>query len=227
MKKKLLSLVLAGAMVASTSVSAFASASPTSPTAPTPVSNGQIDGRDDKEYTTDVKITGKVMNEEGNLPTGTLSVTVSTAASFVVDEEGNLEGGKINVKNNGDQSIDVYAEKFIDTRPNEGIKVVKKAELEGRDRTNVNLTLTGTDVTLYLKSERTSDGNGIYKEATLQDRAEGDDLKLTSLGKGQGKDLELEGNAGKTNSGIDNDVNANGLSKNFTLTLKIKKSNTN
>lgn len=221
MKKKLLSLVLAGAMVASTSVSAFAAV------APTPVSNGQIDGRDDKEYTTDVKITGKVMNNTGELPTGTLSVTVSTAASFVVDEHGNLEGGKINVKNNGDQSIDVYAEKFIDTRPEEGIKVVEKSRLENLDRTNVNLTLTGTDVTLYLKSEKGSVGNGIYKEATLNQRAEGDDLKLTSLGKGQGKDLELEGNGGKNDSGIDGNVNTNGLSKNFTLTLKIKKTDTN
>lgn len=227
MKKKLLSLVLAGAMVASTSVSAFASDSPTSPTAPTPVSNGQIDGRDDKEYTTDVKITGKVMNEGGNLPTGTLSVTVSTAASFVVDQNGNLEGGKINVKNNGDQSIDVYAEKFIDTKPEEGIKVVKKEVLGSHDRTNVNLTLTGTDVTLYLKSEKASEGNGIYKEVSLDNRAKGEELKLTSLGKGQDKDLELEGNAGKENSNIDGDVNANGLSKNFTLRLRIKKSDTN
>lgn len=221
MKKKLLSLVLAGAMVASTSVSAFAAV------APTPVSNGQIEGRDDKEYTTDVKITGKVMNSAGNLPTGTLSVTVSTAASFVVDGQGNLEGGRINVKNNGDQSIDVYAEKFIDTRPEEGIKVVKKADLGTLARTNVNLTLTGTDATLYLKSEKASEGNGIYKEASLQEEAQDEDLKLTSLGKEQGEYLELEGNAGKAESGIDPDVNKNGLSKNFTLTLKIKKSDTN
>lgn len=219
MKKKLLSLVLAGAMVASTSVSAFAAA------APTPVSNGQIDGRDDREYTTDVKITGKVMDEAGNLPTGTLSVTVSTAASFVVDEEGNLEGGRINVKNNGDQSIDVYAEKFIDTRPEEGIKVVKKEELGSLDRTNVSLTLTCTDATLYLKSEKGSVGNGIYKEVGLENNANGEELKLTSLGKGQGEDLELEGNAGKEDPA--GDVNTNGLSKNFTLTLKIKKSNIN
>lgn len=223
MKKKLLSLVLAGAMVASTSVSAFAAAA----VAPTPVSNGQIDGRDDREYTTDVKITGKVMNSTGDLPTGTLSVTVSTAASFIVDEHGNLEGGRINVKNNGDQSIDVYAEKFIDTRPEEGIKVVKQEGLETHDRTNVSLTLTGTDVTLYLKSEKASEGNGIYKEASLGQNASGKELKLTSLGKGQGKDLELEGNAGKTDTAIDSNVNANGLSKNFTLTLKIKKSDAN
>lgn len=221
MKKKLLSLVLAGAMVASTSVSAFAAA-----VAPTPVSNGQIEGRDDKEYTTDVKITGKVMNDGGELPTGTLSVTVSTAASFVVDEQGNLEGGKINVKNNGDQSIDVYAERFIDTRPEEGIKVVKKQSLADLDRTNVNLTLTGKDVTLYLKSEKPSTGKGIYKEISSDDRAEDEDLKLTSLGKGQGEDLKLEGNAGKATLGSNNDVSANGLSKNFTLTLKIKKSDT-
>ena len=221
MKKKLLSLVLAGAMVASTSVSAFAAA-----VAPTPVSNGQIEGRDDKEYTTDVKITGKVMNDRGELPTGTLSVTVSTAASFVVDEQGNLEGGKINVKNNGDQSIDVYAERFIDTRPEEGIKVVKKQSLADLDRTNVNLTLTGKDVTLYLKSEKPSTGKGIYKEISSDDRAEDEDLKLTSLGKGQGEYLKLEGNAGKATLGSNNDVSANGLSKDFTLTLKIKKSDT-
>ena len=55
MKKKLLSLVLAGAMVASTSVSAFAATISTT--------NGVINGSDENEYTTDVEITGKVISK--------------------------------------------------------------------------------------------------------------------------------------------------------------------
>lgn len=221
MKKKLLSLVLAGAMVASTSVSAFAATISTT--------NGVINGSDENEYTTDVEITGKVMSDAGQLPNGTLSVTVSTAASFVVDENSNLEAGKIVIQNDGDQDIDVFAEKFVDTRSTDGIKVVPESQLKSVDRTNVSLTLTGKVNTVYLKSEDTNQvgKTGLYSEKTLTTKAENSNLKLTTVSaKGNGE-LTLAGKAGTSNDGMDEDVKTNGLNDKFTLTLKIKKSDTN
>lgn len=221
MKKKLLSLVLAGAMVASTSVSAFA--------APISTTNGEINGSDENEYTTDVEITGKVMSDNGKLPTGTLSVTVSTTASFVVDQNSKLEAGKIVIHNDGDQDIDVFAEKFVDTRSTEGIKVVEESQLGTVDRTNVSLTLTGKANTVYLKSEDTNeDGKtGLYSEKTLRTKAQDSKLKLTTVSaKGDGE-LTLEGKAGTRNEDLDTDVRTKGLNDKFTLTLKIKKSGTN
>lgn len=221
MKKKLLSLVLAGAMVATTSVSAFAATISTT--------NGVINGSDENDYTTDVEITGKVMSDTGKLPNGTLSVTVSTSASFVVDQNNKLEAGKIVIHNDGDQDIDVFAEKFVDTRSTDGIKVVAEGQLNGLDRTNVSLTLNGKANTVFLKSEDTNQENktGLYSEKTLNTKAENSNLKLTTVSaKGDGE-LTLKGKAGTSNDGLDPDVKAKGLNDKFTLTLKIKKSGTN
>lgn len=220
MKKKLLSLVLAGAMVASTSVSAFAATISTT--------NGVINGPDENEYTTDVEITGKVMSNGGQLPNGTLSVTVSTAASFVVDKDSNFKAGKIVIQNNGDQDIDVFAEKFVDTRSTEGIKVVSEDELSTLDRTNVSLTLTGKANTVYLKSEDTNqpDKTGLYSEKALSTRAQNSKLKLTTVSANGDDELTLDGKAGKSNDRLDEDVKTKGLNDKFTLTLKIKKSDT-
>lgn len=221
MKKKLLSLVLAGAMVASTSVSAFAATVSTT--------NGVINGSDENEYTTDVEITGKVMSDGGKLPTGTLSVTVSTTASFVVDQHNNLEAGKIVIQNDGDQDIDVFAEKFVDTRSTDGIKVVEEDRLNTLDRTNVSLTLTGKTNTVFLKSEDTNVAGktGLYSEKTLNTKAQNSNLKLETVSARGNGELTLAGKAGTHNDDLSEDVKTKGLNDKFTLTLKIKKSDTN
>ena len=85
MKKKLLSLVLAGAMVASTSVSAFAEEQSVAGEQVQSVAGGQvesvaggkIDGPDNKQYSTEVKIKGDVEDNKGQTKPGTLSVTVA------------------------------------------------------------------------------------------------------------------------------------------------------
>ena len=104
MKKKLLSLVLAGAMVATTSVSAFASPN--------------VTAQDNTEPTTNVQITGNVLNNSGDEPIGTFKVTVPTATSFTVNENGKfIAPSAITIQNGGDQNIDVFADSFIDTNP--------------------------------------------------------------------------------------------------------------
>ena len=52
-------------------------------------------------------------------------------------------------------------------------------------------------------------------------------MKLTSLAPGESEDLKLQGSAGKSNENLDQNIVSNGLSDEFTLTLKIKKATTN
>ena len=64
MKKKFLSLMMAAAVVATTSVSAFAA---------------NVTGSDASEAQTDVTITGNVQDNQGNDAVGTFKVTVPTS----------------------------------------------------------------------------------------------------------------------------------------------------
>lgn len=216
MKKKLLSLVLAGAMVASTSVSAFAAGA-----------DKVIKDSDTSAPTTNVEITGEVINNSGQRPEGKFNVTVPTAAMFTVTQEGKLQGTTIKVINNGTQSIDVYADKFLDTQVGTGIKVIPESGLTSVDRTNVSLKLEGNVKALFLKSESESERDdnhtGLYNNADLEasNKATTDeDLKIANIKSNNEYDLTLSGSAGKNNQAVNNAV-----SNSFTLTLKIKKSN--
>lgn len=217
MKKKLLSLVLAGAMVASTSVSAFAAGT-----------DNVIKDSDTSAPTTNVEITGEVLNNSGQRPEGKFNVTVPTAAMFTVTEQGNLQGTTIKVINNGTQSIDVYADKFLDTQVGTGIKVISENGLNDVDRTNVSLKLEGNVKTLFLKSENERDDNhtGLYNNADLGDNNKAtrdEDLKIANIKSNKEYDLTLSGSAGKSTQ----QQVSNAVSNSFTLTLKIKKSNSN
>lgn len=203
MKKKLLSLFLAGAMVASTSVSAFAKT---------------INDSDAKEVETEVSITGKVSNDSGVTPAGNFNITIPTAASFTVSNNGDVISMPITIQNNGDQNIDVYAKEFRDTTPaaDAQITVVEESALENKDRTNISLNITGNIKTLFLKSTET--GNGIYKEAALTNNASNEELKIAKILGNQEGDVTISGKAGKTGPVT------NAVSDKFTLVLKIKKS---
>lgn len=211
MKKKLLSLVLAGAMIASTSVSAFAE-------------DKLIQDSETKEVETNISIKGGVASSTGVLPTGNFNITIPTTASFTVSQDGDVITMPINVRNNGEQNIEVYAVKFVDTTATAGsdITVTKKSELKDKNRSYVNLNLRGNSKTVYLKSEDiNSQNNGIYKDEALNEKASGEDLKLAVINSKQADDITIEGSAGvKASEPVEN-----ALTDNFTLTLKIKKSN--
>lgn len=216
MKKKLLSLVLAGAMVASTSVSAFADANVTTP--------------DDKDGSANVKITGVVENDNGQRPSGTFQVTVPTTASFTVDQNGNfMAADKMTIKNEGPQTIAVYADKFVDSTKaiGDGITAVQESLLESNNRTYVTLNVYGSEGTVYLKTEDTSVAlnTGLYTDNTLVKKATDEELKLTTIQPGKSEDLTLAGEAGKVTKDTTDGQVAKGVSNDFTLTLKIKKVN--
>lgn len=208
MKKKLLSLVLAGAMVATTSVSAFAAE-------PTFVGNGKINGTDDKEYSTNVTITGQVQNEDGNVNPGTLSVSVPTSASFTVKNDKKVQGTTINIVNSGSQDVDVFAYKFVDTSDATGITVLGESAIADKNRTNISLSIKGSLATAYLGSSAGSN-NGIYSTPNLD--AGSAPIKLTTIAQNSDESLELAGKAGQKVEDITNPV-----TDKFTLVLKIAK----
>lgn len=209
MKKKLLSLVLAGAMVASTSVSAFADATITNP--------------DTEEPTTNISITGNVQNDLGKLPVGTFNVTIPTTASFTVKSDGKFVAPPaITVKNDGNQGIDIFAASFTDTNKDGGITVVKESDLKNHNRDYVSLKITGDSGTVFLGSEPGT-ANGLYSKSDFTSQL--GDFKLANIPSGGRGNLTLSGSAGdSTTVDLDESIKANGVQDTFTLTLKIKKS---
>lgn len=201
MKKKFLSLMMAAAVVATTSVSAFAAET-----------NVTTEGG-----TAKVRIEGNVQDNSGQVNPGTLSVTVPTAATFTVTREGELQGTKITVNNTGTQGVDVYAHAFMDTTPNNKITVKKESELGSLDRTNVSLYIQGSSGTAYLSSTSGSKENGIYEDEEHNTVSDG--IKLATIEQQREEELRLEGKAGKAES----QSVAKPVSDNFTLVLKIKK----
>lgn len=240
MKKKFLSLMMAAAVVATTSVSAFAQevSSAQGPEAAegnvqvtTPAENNvqvttpehaNVTDSDSNSPTQEVQITGHVQNNNGQMPATSFKVTVPTAANFTVTKDGVVVGPELEIKNEGTQAIEVYATNFSKTT-NGALKVVKKADLDGKPRSTVALKLTVDSVAkAYLGAG--GDKNGVFQDETLNEQVSGDISgdkgKLLTLEAGakeaKTRKIKIEGTAGK--GAVDKAV-----SDNFELVLKIKK----
>lgn len=203
MKKKLLSLVLAGAMVASTSVSAFADT---------------FDIQQGTGTDVNVSITGNIANKDGVVLPGTVSVTVPTAAVFNVAQDGTLTSAPMNIVNNGDEDVLVIASKFTDTTGDTGIKLVKEDELErSSSKKEVFLKLTGGNKTVYFTSENEEGNNGkIYDSATNSKLAK--DTEIATVSKKDKVELRLDGKGATAGDPLEE-----GVSDSFKLVLKIKR----
>ncbi|WP_302538594.1 hypothetical protein [uncultured Clostridium sp.] len=213
MKKKLLSLVLAGAMVASTSVSAFAATT----------ENKVINSYDDGKNSANVTIEGSVDSDSGQQAAGTISVSIPTALQFRVDRDGNVNGAGIDVVNNGLDEVEVIAAQFIDDTPNRGITVKSPSDFSRSDRDSKSRK----DVVLWIegnnRGERAyfnpSEENGICNE-NGENKTEG--IVVSTLSKkndGRNTDtIRLYGYAG-TRTGEVQDA----LTDEFILRLKVKK----
>lgn len=224
MKKKLLSLVLAGAMVASTSVSAFAadiSQTPSEATGPKEYSVTSTDTN------AEINIEGRIANGTNVLPPSTISVSVPTAASFTVDNKGNLIGSTITITSQGTEEVEVLAYKFNDSTNDEGIKVISSSNFatenadSSADRKKVTLSLRGEKAVSLITDTATNNGkNGIYKYNTTEEAVQDDDKKVGTVTSSKPLKLNLEGNGITNGTAL-----AQPISDNFTLTLKLKKVN--
>lgn len=183
-------------------------------------SSGNITGSDTTEQKHNISITGNVVSDSGEIPSGTLQVVVPTTASFTVNEKGQFLTIPFTIKNEGYQNIDVYAYKFIDVDRSEGINVKSKLEIsEQSSRSDITLNIQGSTNTAYFKTEDSNSTNsGIYENSELITPASSDGIKISSISANSEGKLTLHGEAGKK-SNIDT-----AISNRFTLILKIKKS---
>lgn len=222
MKKKFLSLMMAAAVVATTSVSAFA-ADKTIPTTPTEATgaNKVIVSEDDEGQESKINIRGDIANQDNNFAPSTISVTVPTAAKFTVDNTGNLVGSNINITSEGTEPVSVIAYKFIDTTPNSNINVVGESDLTGEDRKKVSLKLGGDAGSVVLKTETDRNKTGIYKVGAGGVETEvltTEDFVLGNVKANSPLQLNLTGTAVKAGTPL-----ADPVEDTFTLILKFKK----
>ena len=217
MKKKFLSLMMAAAVVATTSVSAFADTTQV------------VGGEDNKTHETEITIKGNVNDDSDRPPVGTISVTVPTAANFNIDRNGNFRGAEMPIINNSEVDVDVSVDRFIDINKGEGVELKGESVVlagDGADvkRNKVFLSIQG-DTTMYLSSTGEAKGNetGLYKDKELSEgqkiTEEGDKHLMTIKAGGGKKIISLQGKSGKKQQ---SEIKTP-ISDTFRLILKIKK----
>ena len=210
MKKKFLSLMMAAAVVATTSVSAFALDS-----------NTYEIGDTEQEHQVTVK--GDIPTASGEVVQGTISVTVPTAITFTVNKKGNIEAPSITVTNNSTEKVEVVASEFVDTSNGSKITVVPSQQLatsaNSEDNRYVSLTLTGNGGSVVLGSTKAQ--TGLYN-STGTEISKGTDQPLGVAYKGNDLTLSLTGEAKKKENG-EYEAPTKPIQDKFTLTLKIKK----
>ena len=214
MKKKLLSLVLAGAMVASTSVSAFATTT-------------TYEVGENKEAEHQVTVNGNIANSSDHILPGTISVTIPTAVSFTINNKGKIDSGTINITSNSEDKVDVIAYQFIDPTKDSKITVVPAKtlgnETDSSSDTNrhISLSITGGTKEVGLKS---TDGttSGILKddgtEYLLTDKP-----VLGTVNQSTPLNLKISGTAANNNTTQSYEAPTSAVREEFKLILKIQK----
>lgn len=209
MKKKFLSLMMAAAVVATTSVSAFAQ-------------DKLIDNVDTSSPTTEVQITGSVTKSDGTMPDSTFKVTVPTTASFSVDQNGGFTAPTLTVKNEGPQKVNVYAYSFKDNSGEGNINILSPADFEqkgsGAKRNEVKISLRGQLGDIVQLSSTKENGVTSEKEPSADRGTDGFkllELEASTDGTAKSGTISIDGTAGKATS--------EAVSDTFVLTLKIKK----
>ncbi|WP_308001752.1 hypothetical protein [uncultured Clostridium sp.] len=206
MKKKFLSLMMAAAVVATTSVSAFAA-------------EHQLTAVGEEKQV-DIGIEGKVEDGSGNVLPSTVTVTVPTALNFTVKKDGTVVSSEIEITNSGNEPVSVIATDFIDTTgENDGIKVKKE---EPAERKEVNLRLVGGDQVITLTSEANSVTGLSGKMYVNNSDTATDSIVLKDITAGNPLKLKLEGKGKKSDNTGDAAVNDT-----FKLKLKFKKKDKN
>lgn len=168
----------------------------------------------------EISITGNITNYKNEILPGVVQVVVPTNTSFRVDKDGNFTAPSINIKNNGEESIDIYVYKFIDPNGQNGINIRNERDVTGNTipRSNLSLSISGTR-TAYFKSENSSENkSGVYSDIDLTKEVT-DGINVLTVYPESSNTLTLNGKAGKKTSDSDTAIRDT-----FKLILKIKKS---
>lgn len=225
MKKKFLSLMMAAAVVATTSVSAFAATEESNKNVTMP-NSANVTVKDNQTPSQKVEITGHVQNDKGEMPTASFKVTVPTAANFTVDNKGTFIGPDLTITNAGTQGVDIFAYKFS-KKTGGAMQVVAEGDVTADGgtripRTKVSLRLeVDGDPKAYLAAG--GQKTGVYSNKTLDAEAtKSEGIKLLHLeacsDEIQTNKITLAGEAGKQETGL-----GEAVSDTFELILKIKK----
>ena len=205
MKKKFLSLMMAAAVVATTSVSAFAADG-----------NQSYDVSDTNGRNVQIGITGDVTDQHNHVAPSNISVTVPTTTTFKVNSDGKFYAPDIRITSDNDEEVEVVANSFKDSTDDEtnSITIVKEDEVSDSSRLKIALKLKGTLGSVVLKSKGAT--NGLLK-ADGTDNADPDTV-LGTVTKTNPLTLNL---IGKVASGATAPTDA--VKDRFTLVLKIRK----
>lgn len=204
MKKKLLSLVLAGAMVATTSVSAFAA------------EDTKYEIQDGKGKDIEVKVEGNISDYNGTVLPSTVTVTVPTSTNFTVDQTGELTSPTMSIRNSGNTPVLVIASEFVDVSGTKDINVVKEETLLQSKRENVTLKITGGDKEVVLTSEENNGKNGKMYKVSGEEITSDQNFEIGKATKETPLDLKLTG------KGVAATGTEAAIKDSFKLKLKIK-----
>ena len=173
----------------------------------------------DVERNVEVKVEGRIADDQGTLPTGNYNITIPSKVVFSVDQAGTFNGVELPIVNNGDDAINIKVANFIDTDGDEtGIKLNLTDDLSvksikaTKQRNEINLTLQGNVKKVFL-------GNGQVKDKL---GSNSNDLKnevISEIAAKETRVLQLSGHAGTVELGR----GVSAISNNFTLTFKISK----
>ena len=163
-----------------------------------------LTGNDTQTLTQNVKIDGVVSKSDGTIPSGRIQVELPTAMSFSVDQDGNFISADYTINNKSSVPISVYVSEFRDSN-NGGIKVKEiEEDISNLYRSNLHLALIGND-------NKYVDLGKIITIPKL----------LLTINPQSSSLVQLLGEAGK---GSVVDVDEHGVSDEFTLVFRIKKS---
>lgn len=170
----------------------------------------------------EISITGNIANYKGEILPGVIQVVVPTSTSFKVDKDGNFTAPSINIKNNGEESIDIFVYKFIDPNGQNGINIKGEKDITQNEsttsRSNLSLSISGNS-TAYFKSENSSENkSGVYRDIDLTQEVV-DGINVLTVFANSSNTLTLNGKAGKKTSDSDTAIRDT-----FKLILKIKRS---
>lgn len=170
----------------------------------------------------EISIKGNIANYKGEILPGVIQVVVPTSTSFKVDKDGNFTAPSINIKNNGEESIDIYVYKFIDPNGQNGINIKKEKDITANEnttpRSSLSLSISG-NTTAYFKSENSSENkSGVYSDIDLTQEVT-DGINILKVYPNSNNTLTLKGKAGKKTSDSDTAIRDT-----FKLILKIKRS---
>lgn len=218
MKKKLLSLVLAGAMVASTSVSAFAATTPST----TPGTTEILEGTNSRDV--EIGVEGNILDGQGNAVQGTIRLTVPTATTFSVNKDGVLTSADMIIRNEGDEQVTVVVSKFVDSNGAGNIEVIKKTDFEESnkpqtdvERNKIWLRLTGARKDVSFGSASKGEVYSVENDGSDSTNPTTECEIGTIEAEGNMK-LKLEGKGGTKGTP------GNAIQDNFRLILKVKRS---